>query len=372
MKSFFGNNLSGCNRFAILPTYEIDSHAASESSDDDYVSVLDDSIVQEFVIPETFQDIRIQGDWNYESNLFTRLSKYNKVIESFQKRSMLHLDKVTHPLYPGCKFKLQDLFLSVFFLKKKFPNHIGDELLFSTLNSISCYFPDGNLLRSVLNYYSSRRNLMRFITASVTNMCQPLSCKEISTCQNGCSMYFPLLDDTVFICSNCNEPRYKRCSFNGCTSNNPRNDCGHPLIFRSYANTLFYMSVTERITRLLSSDLRPFLSYPKLRQKPTHGTVEDILDGDAWINIHKLLPENEELIGIVLCWDGADMFKQHGDSFWPLSYFIVNFPHELRYKFHIGMLILLLVSMRFFKNYYSRHACSFSGWWNRHFYPIVR
>ena len=40
------------------------------------------------------------------------------------------LDQCKNPCFEGSRMKVNELFLSLFYLKKKFPKHLGDEVLF--------------------------------------------------------------------------------------------------------------------------------------------------------------------------------------------------------------------------------------------------
>ena len=229
------------------------------------------------------------------------------------------LDQCNNPCFNGSRMTVNELFLSIFYLEKKFPKHLGDEVMYSNLNIFSSVFPDGNLIQLILKSYPSRRNLMRFITKAVSDLCKPLSVMEITVCKNGCMLLFPEIDKIITDCQKCGE-------------------------LRSSETPLFYLPVAERITRLLRSDFKAFFNYPEMRRKPLPGVIEDILDGSAWKSIKSQIPHGQHLIGIYICWDGADLFDNHGISFWPLTYFIVNLPLQYRYKFHVGMHIAYIDS----------------------------
>jgi len=166
---------------------------------------------------------------------------------------------------------------------------------------------------------------------------------NIGVCINGCRLYIPNFNTNDFTCHVCKFPRYSKCRFPKCNSSNDSINCGHNLKYRSHNSELFYFSVTERISRLIESDIGIFLEYPKLRREPIDGYIEDILDGSAWKNIKSLCHFDEILIGIFICWDGANINNIKGcDSFWPLSYWIVNFPVEIRYKQYLGLHLAFL------------------------------
>lgn len=95
---------------------------------------------------------------------------------------------------------------------------------------------------------------------------------------------------------------------------------------------------------LLTSDLKNFFLYPTKRHKGLEDTYTDIYDGITWKKFETLLNEenNEKLIGLQWCWDGADAFNDSGTNFWPGCYSILNFPIDLRSKLHIGLHVVTL------------------------------
>ena len=153
----------------------------------------------------------------------------------------------------------------------------------------------------------------------------------------------PNIHDNEFKCNICDVARYRKCRFSNCNSIDNESDCGHGLQFRSNCCELYYFSVKERLQRLIESDIGFFLQNPTLRREPIDGYIEDILDGTAWKDIKSLCHYDEILIGIFICWDGVEINNiKNCDSFWPLSYWILNFPVELRYKQYLGLHIALL------------------------------
>ena len=101
----------------------------------------------------------------------------------------------------------------------------------------------------------------------------------------------------------------------------------------------FYLSVRDRITKLLNSDIRNFFFYEKFRYKGSdENYVEDIYDGSTYKSFNNSIPSNCRLIFLQVCWDGASMFTfgKSNQEMWPLIYSIVNLPPSLRDKLHIG------------------------------------
>jgi hypothetical protein len=134
--------------------------------------------------------------------------------------------------------------------------------------------------------------------------------------------------------------------------------CSHPQI---PVRTFFYLSVRDRVEKLLNSDLRNLFYYEKFRYKSTTDDfVEDIYDSKVYKKMKSLIPPQGELIflqvnskafinndtvlchvssisqRVQVCWDGADMFNYSGNSMWPLCYSIMSLPPSLRDKSHIG------------------------------------
>ena len=101
---------------------------------------------------------------------------------------------------------------------------------------------------------------------------------------------------------------------------------------------LFYNSVADRLITLLNSDVGNFFSYLKLRPKVLDPfTYNDIFDGSVWKWFDKNKPVGSTLIGIQMCWDGAQVFDPTSKSMWPILWSIINFPPELRDKPFLGL-----------------------------------
>ena len=102
---------------------------------------------------------------------------------------------------------------------------------------------------------------------------------------------------------------------------------------------MYYLPLKERLYLLLISDLRNLFHYPDLRTKTNNAFFEDVYDGSVWHSFQDQMnvQQNEKLIALQYCWDGADCFTFSGKSFWPGCVSILNFPKDLRSKMHIGM-----------------------------------
>ena len=157
----------------------------------------------------------------------------------------------------------------------------------------------------------------------------------VDTCKQGC---LPFWKDNFNLdaCSNCNTIRWRHCSQN-CRNNHGDLDCEHD---KKAARKFYYLSIRDRITKLLRSELKKLFMYETLRYKSTNDEfIEDIFDSDTYKHFKSIVPLNGELIFLQVCWDGADMFNYSGKSMWPLCYSIMNLPPSLRDKPHIGKIM---------------------------------
>ena len=155
----------------------------------------------------------------------------------------------------------------------------------------------------------------------------------VDTCPKGCT---PFWKDSlnVNVCPHCTSCRWRHCSIT-CVDEEGGLICEHK---RKPARNFYYLSVRDRIKKLLRSHLKKLFHYESIRYKSTNDDfVEDIFDSDTYKHFKSLVPRDGQLIFLQVCWDGADMFNYSGKSMWPLCYSIMNFPPCLRDKPHIGM-----------------------------------
>ena len=112
--------------------------------------------------------------------------------------------------------------------------------------------------------------------------------------------------------------------------------CNHNL---KKSRDFYYLSVRDRLTVLLQSDLKNLFQYETYRYRSSRPTfVEDIYGSSSYSDLKSILPPNSNLIMLQICWDGADMFNYaRNKSMWPLCYSIMNFPPSIRDKPHIGI-----------------------------------
>ena len=81
---------------------------------------------------------------------------------------------------------------------------------------------------------------------------------EISACRKGCCTFIGSLIDEEF-CPVCDKP-------NEATEN----------------AVIYYFPFEDRLRSILTSDLKRFLTYSKIRVPPAPGYIEDIYDGVNW------------------------------------------------------------------------------------------
>ena len=166
----------------------MNSDRRSNISSDDSLNLNDD-----FILPDEIDEIFNQrADFvNQETNSYLKLVKYHDIIESFRMKDMELLDICNNLCFDGSRTTVNKLFLSIFYLKKEIPQTSRRRNDFSTLNIFSSVFPANNLIQLTSKTYPSRRNLMRFITKAVADLCKPLSVMEVTVCKKGCQLFTP-------------------------------------------------------------------------------------------------------------------------------------------------------------------------------------
>ena len=135
---------------------------------------------------------------------------------------------------------------------------MGDGLENIILGLISSILPKNNTIAQHLSTTNKSNYYFQKTIKSGHSGFQKLRILEISACRKGCCAFINELSNEEYcpICDNEND--------------------------KIENETLYYFPLRDRIWRLLSSDLKKFMSFPKLRKPPDPEFIEDIYDGANW------------------------------------------------------------------------------------------
>ena len=135
---------------------------------------------------------------------------------------------------------------------------MGDGLENIILGLISAILPKNNVLAQQIAQTSLSNYHFQETIKSAHAMFQKQRIYSIEVCRKGCVAFIGV-NEGLESCSICDSPN------------------------KSDENELvYYFPLTDRITSLLKSDLKNFLSYSKLRPPPVNGYIEDVYDGENW------------------------------------------------------------------------------------------
>ena len=228
--------------------------------------------------------------------------------------------KIDLDLYPGSNLKLVDLVLVLEMLKST--NNLGDTNEAIILGLLASFLPENNEIKIYLSQTSSSIYHFQKLIKSTHCHLQKSSVHKIHMCS--CKTVAYCGPNRLLIrCPKCNLRKDKlddeTCFF-------------------------YYLPLKDRLIRLLCSDLKNLFYYPELRNRGHVDYVEDNFDGSNWKAFEAQMNpiNNERLIGLQWCWDGADAFEFSGKTFWPGCISILNFPLDLRSKMHVGMHVISL------------------------------
>jgi hypothetical protein len=264
------------------------------------------------------------------------------------------------PLCDGSPYSAKDV--CRFLLHMKNCNAvIGDRLFASIVGSIAALLPEGNVSRSHVSHIPSMYNILKLVS-QYADLPRDVKVLKIPVCKNGCRSFRKDIAGHN-CCPDCGTVRWE-CWSQECLSANGQLQCKHEKkvsgekdflfmphiymfmtgyvllcrIMHYIGRSLFYLSVRERITKLLRSTLHNMFYCELYRYKSTDESfVEDIFDSTTYRDFKSLVPNGGNLIFLQVCWDGADMFNYSGKSMWSLCYSIMNFPFSLRDSLPIGM-----------------------------------
>ena len=135
---------------------------------------------------------------------------------------------------------------------------MGDGLENLVLGLISSILPVNNAISNKISKTSKSNYFFQETIKSGHSKFKKHRIFEISACRKGCCAFIGPLVGEEF-CPICDQPN------------------------EAIANeVIYYFPFTDRIVSLLKSDLKRFLSYPKIRVPPAPGFIEDIYDGVNW------------------------------------------------------------------------------------------
>ena len=135
---------------------------------------------------------------------------------------------------------------------------MGDGLESLVLGLISSVLPSNNSIATKIAQTSKSNYFFQETIKSGHSMFPKHRIFEISACRKGCSAFIgPLINEEFCpVCDKPNEPNLNE--------------------------VIYYFPFEDRLRRLLMSDLKRFIEYPKLRVPPAPGFIEDIYDGQNW------------------------------------------------------------------------------------------
>jgi hypothetical protein len=230
------------------------------------------------------------------------------------------------PLFPGSKCTVSEYSKALLFLRQKFHRQMGDELMAGITGLVASCLPEPNMFDAYSeeccggSHSKYHLNKLVFESSGLAGE-KALISGRVDICENGC---FPFCGESadMFMCPVCSTPRFRKCTPSCVDPDTGFLDCDHPRIGRR--NT-YYNTIRDRVMLLLDYDLGRLFSYPYDRRPCEDGYVDDVYDGTAWKNLQANLDADEELIGIQMCTDGADMYNFSGKNFY---LFCLNSPHS--------------------------------------------
>lgn len=193
-------------------------------------------------------------------------------------------------LFVGSQFKLKDLSRFCLFLKSSNAS-MGDRLFASVVGSMGTFLPRPNILHDALGECPSMYSTLKLIQ-SAADIPDDLSTFKIDTCANGC---VPFMRDDQFVhrCPECLGMRWKHCRLH-CLNEAGLKTCSHKC---EPIRTLFYLSIRDRIVKLLLSDLHHLFHYEDYRHKCSNDDfVEDIFDSTTYHSFKRLVPQGHHII----------------------------------------------------------------------------
>jgi len=159
-------------------------------------------------------------------------------------------------LFNGSEWTGEDVLLVLEMFKVI--GHMGDGLENVMLGFLSSILPSGNTLSEKLGENKKTTYFYQQAIKSGHGSYSKLAIFEIQSCRNGCSAFIGDNLELLF-CSVCDEPNDA--------------DVNH---------LIYYFPLADRLCRLLTSDLKKFFNFIKIRKPPAESFFEDVYDGENY------------------------------------------------------------------------------------------
>jgi hypothetical protein len=136
--------------------------------------------------------------------------------------------------------------------------HMGDGLESVLLGFMSSILPPGNSISEKLKETSKTGYFYQDTIKSGHGAFNKCRVFEISACRKGCVCFIGQFDgaESCHICDGINDPKENQ--------------------------IIYYFPFTDRISKIINSDLRKLLIYPKIRRPSAPDFYEDVYDGETY------------------------------------------------------------------------------------------
>ena len=194
------------------------------------------------------------------------------------------------PIFQGSQFLMKDLCRFALFIKNS-NAAIGDRLFASIVGAIALFLPVPNTFTSILQSNPSMFSTLKMIN-TVADIPDDLATFKMRTCAKGClPLWKGLLNSAL--CPACKDVTWKHCRV-GCVNATGIKTCAHPC---QVVREFFYLSIRDRVKKLLSSDLHNLFHYEDYRHKSSNDSfVEDIYDSATYKYFKDIIPVGDRLI----------------------------------------------------------------------------
>jgi hypothetical protein len=223
-------------------------------------------------------------------------------------------------LYNGSDFNIEDIMIILELIKTT--NNLGDTVESIILGMLASFLPKNNIISNKIKEKSGTLFHFQKLIKDSQKHLPKCSIHRIDVCIKGCMAF---VGENLYanLCDECGKKRN---------------------LLKPFQREMFYFPLRERLTKLLTSDLKNLLEYPNRRSGQNNDFWDDVYDGLTYKRFEALMDRSkgERLLALQYCWDGADAFNFSGKSFWPGCVSILNFPKDLRSKLHIGLFVVSL------------------------------
>ena len=238
----------------------------------------------------------------------------------FQSSEFEPLIEDSDTLFSGSDFNIEDIIIILELIKTT--NNLGDTVESIILGMLASFLPTDNIISNKIKENSGTLFYFQKLIKESQKHIPKCSVHRIDVCIKGCMAF---VGDNLYanFCEECGKKRN---------------------LLKPFQRELFYFPIRERLTKLLTSDLKNLLEYPNRRSGRNNDFWDDVYDGQTYKRFEALMDptKGERLLALQYCWDGADAFNFSGKSFWPGCVSILNFPKDLRSKLHIGLFVVSL------------------------------